>query len=131
VTFDTGRWVAIVDDDESIRRALTRLLRAHGIDVRAFHSARDYLGRARGVPACLCVDWFLNDVMNGFELTALLNAQGVSPPTIFITAQDQSELASVITVNRPIIILRKPLDAPLLLEFVLQHVGGDVSATAS
>jgi FixJ family two-component response regulator len=50
LTFDAGRWVAIVDDDESIRRALGRLLRAHGIEARAFASARDYLSRAQGLP---------------------------------------------------------------------------------
>lgn len=125
LTFDAGRWVAIVDDDESIRRALGRLLRAHGIEARAFASARDYLSRAQGMPACLCVDLFLRDTMNGIELVEQLRAQGIAPPVVFITAQDERELEPMIRDRRLGVVLQKPVDVALLLDLMLEHARAD------
>ena len=130
-TFAGDRWVAIVDDDESIRRALARLLRAHGIETKAFHSARDYLNRAPGTPACICLDLYLRDEMNGFELTELLRARGMLPPIIFITAQDEPELGPVINDRERSTILRKPLDAKLLLDVVMRYASRTVSTGAA
>lgn len=119
-----GKWVAVVDDDVSIGRALGRLLRVHGIDAQTFHSARDYLSRARGTPACLCVDVHLNDVMNGYELTERLRAQGITPPIVFITAQDEPELQAIIKARHHAVVLRKPLDAGVLVDMVIERVRG-------
>ena len=122
------RWVAIVDDDESIRRAFARLLRAHGIEVRTFESASDYLARAQGAPDFLCVDLFLGEGMNGFELAQHLRAQGEPPPIVFLTGHDASEFGPMIgdPQQKPII-LRKPLDARQLLDLVLEHLRNRIS----
>jgi len=117
----TETWVAIVDDDEPIRRALQRLLRAHGINATAFHSARDYLTRAPSAPACICLDVYLHDEMTGLDLAEQLRARGTATPIIFMTGQDRSELAPAIRDAWPGVILRKPLDSDLLLELVRHH----------
>jgi CheY-like chemotaxis protein len=50
-------YVAIVDDDASMREALARLLRIHEINSRSYPSARVFLeGLASGMPDCLIVD---------------------------------------------------------------------------
>jgi CheY-like chemotaxis protein len=75
--------VAIVDDDLSVRRSLSRLLRAAGYPVETFASARDFfewLPTHRA--ACLLLDVRMPE-MTGFELQAQL-----AVPVIFITAYD-------------------------------------------
>lgn len=75
--------VFVVDDDESVRRALTRLIRAAGYRVEAFGCAYAFLERLREVtsPACLVLDVQLPD-LDGLELQRELNAE---LPIIFIT----------------------------------------------
>jgi FixJ family two-component response regulator len=60
--------VAIVDDDASMREALARLLRIHGINSRRYPSARVFLeSLASGMPDCLIVDVNMPE-MTGIEL---------------------------------------------------------------
>ena len=120
-TFDAEPWVAIVDDDELIRRALERLLRAHGINARSFHSACDYLRRAPSVPVCICLDVYLREEMTGLDLAEQLRARGSSAPIIFMTGQDWSELGPAMGSVHPDVVLRKPVDSKLLLELITQH----------
>lgn len=122
-SFLADRWVAIVDDDESIRRALARLLRAHGIESRTFPSAKEYLALgSTAAPACIIVDLHLRDGMNGFELSECLRARGASPPLIFITGQDEQELGFLRAGAPDSTVLRKPFDATLLLGLVNRNV---------
>ncbi len=110
--------VAIVDDDVSVRRALTRLLETAGLRIQSFASAVEFL--ERGLPAkpgCLVLDVHLGG-MSGFELLDRLRAQGQLVPTVLITAHDDP--ATRERAKRcAAAYLRKPLDAPLLLEEIL------------
>ena len=118
-------WVAIVDDDESIRRSLARLFRIHGIPADAFASAEEYLGRASSdEPACLVVDVNLVGV-SGFDLQGRLGANGKTPPMIFMSADEitETQLADRPTPHG---YLTKPLDTKVLLALVRQHVGADM-----
>jgi FixJ family two-component response regulator len=84
-------YVAIVDDDPSIRNALARLLRVHGINSRSYPSARAFLEVLPShMPDCLIVDVNMPD-MNGIELQRELLNCGVSIPTIVITASDDNK----------------------------------------
>ena len=75
--------LVVVDDDEEVRRALRRLLRAMGHTVRIFGSAEEY--EAAPVAAdCLIVDLRLPG-LNGFELMERLRLRGSSTPIVFIT----------------------------------------------
>jgi FixJ family two-component response regulator len=121
----SDRWVAIVDDDESIRRALARLLRVHDIEACAFHSAQDYLTHAPGAPACICLDLFLRGSMNGFELSKHLRASGDSTPIVFMTGQDESERRALVNDGHPGVILRKPVNPELLLQILRELMCND------
>ncbi len=111
----TSPLVAIVDDDVSVRRALTRLLETAGLRIQSFASAVEFL--ERGLPAkprCLVLDVHLGG-MSGFELLECLQAQGQLVPTVLITAHDDP--ATRERAKRcAAAYLRKPLDAPMLLE---------------
>jgi len=77
--------VYIVDDDAGMRRALERLCRVQGHEVRAFDSARPFLDSfAHEGPTCALLDVCLPDV-NGPELHQEMKARGIAVPVVFIT----------------------------------------------
>jgi FixJ family two-component response regulator len=77
--------IFLVDDDDSVRRALARLLRAAGYQVVAFASARDFLERADcQLAACLVLDIRMPG-QSGLDLYESLVNDGYSIPTVFIT----------------------------------------------
>jgi FixJ family two-component response regulator len=89
-------YVAIVDDDASVRQALARLLRVHGINSRNYPSARALLNaltQHTDLPDCLIVDVNMPD-MTGIELQRELLNSGVRIPAIVITASDDREIAA-------------------------------------
>jgi two-component system response regulator FixJ len=119
----TDRWIALVDDDESIRRSFSRALRVRGIEVQTFKSAEDYLDRAHGTPACLCLDLYLGAGMNGFELAEHLRARSIEPPIIFFTGHDARESEPMMRGrHNSLVILRKPFEVQQLLDRVLEHL---------
>jgi FixJ family two-component response regulator len=75
--------VYVVDDDASVRRALTRLVTAAGYEVQAYGSAQDFLANVcvEPVPACVVLDVQLPD-LSGLELQSRLDAR---LPIIFLT----------------------------------------------
>lgn len=114
-------WVAIVDDDDSIRRSLARLFRLNGIAARTYGSAEAYLSRGAGdEPFCLVLDVQLGG-LSGFELQDRLDAQGITPPIIFITALEGITSAELEGRSGPHGYLRKPFEAKTLLALVGQH----------
>ena len=80
---DSASLVFVVDDDDSVRGALARLLRSAGYRVETFGSARAFLDRmpVDACPACLVLDIELPD-LSGLELARELYA---ALPIIFIT----------------------------------------------
>jgi FixJ family two-component response regulator len=78
--------VYVVDDDPSVRRALSNLIRAVGLPVETFASAQDFLGYRRpDAPACLVLDVRLPG-LSGLDLQRELADAGEPIPIIFITA---------------------------------------------
>jgi FixJ family two-component response regulator len=90
----SGYVVAIVDDDASMRGALGRLLRAHGVECRTYPSARAFIETLSScVPHCLIVDVNMPG-MTGLELQQELSRAGFRIPTIVVTANDDERVAS-------------------------------------
>jgi FixJ family two-component response regulator len=78
--------VMIVDDDDSIRRAVRRLMKSFGFVVETFASAEEFLDSDRlNKTSCLILDVHMPG-MNGLELQERLVASNYAIPTIFITA---------------------------------------------
>ena len=78
--------IAIVDDDESFRRATERFVRSLGYAVAAFASAKAFLeSNCLGDTSCLISDVEMPG-MSGFELQRKLIDRGQRLPVIFITA---------------------------------------------
>jgi FixJ family two-component response regulator len=78
--------VMIVDDDDSIRRAVRRLMKSFGIAVETFASAEEFLGSERlEKTSCLILDVHMPG-MDGLQLQQHLVASNHAIPIIFITA---------------------------------------------
>src|SRR6202167_6420332 len=77
--------VYVVDDDISVREALSSLIRSAGLSVRTFASASESLGGLKKErPGCLVLDIQLPDI-NGFELQQRLATDDIQIPIIFLT----------------------------------------------
>jgi len=88
----TCPWIAVVDDDPSVLKALRRLLRTRALHPKTFASAREFLAAlADGVPECLIVDLQMPE-MSGLELHQHLTKNGFEIPTIIITAHDDGDV---------------------------------------
>src|SRR5690349_12314727 len=76
--------IFIVDDDDSLRRALVELLASRGLNAVAFGSAGEYVSAEKpDLPACLILDVELPDI-NGLDLQRQI-AERDHPPIVFIT----------------------------------------------
>src|SRR5688572_5222906 len=77
--------IHVVDDDDSIRTALTRLLRAKGYDTRAYRSAGEFLMSERtAAPGCVVLDVNMPGP-NGLDLHESLTKEENPLPVIFLT----------------------------------------------
>jgi FixJ family two-component response regulator len=86
----TSPWIAIVDDDPSVLKALARLLKARAFEAKTYSSAREFLtALPDGLPECLIVDLQMPD-MTGLELQRYLTRVGIHIPTIVITAHNEA-----------------------------------------
>jgi FixJ family two-component response regulator len=84
-------YVAVVDDDPSLCRSLSRLLRAAGMHAITYESAEAFLADSKQPSFdCLVLDVQLGG-MSGIDLGLWLTAEGGSSPIIFLTAFDDSE----------------------------------------
>jgi FixJ family two-component response regulator len=89
---DAGKGVYIVEDDDSMRKAIERLLNAAGISTAVYSSAEELLAVGPGVgDACVISDMKLPG-MSGLELLAQLRARSWKGPLILITAHDSPTL---------------------------------------
>jgi FixJ family two-component response regulator len=116
------RWVAIVDDDPSVRSALARVLRTAGIAVETYASAHEYLSATlEREPTCLVLDVHLGS-MSGFDLHDRLIASGSRVSVVFITAHDEVSSSELERRAGPDGYLRKPFDGDQLLALVRRVV---------
>jgi len=112
-------WIAIVDDDPSVLKALARLLRARTFEVRTYTSARDFLtALPDGLPECLIVDLQMPG-MTGLELQRHLSRTGVQIPTIVITAHDEAGARERCEAAGASAFLSKPLHDTSLLAAIV------------
>ncbi|WP_045010357.1 response regulator [Bradyrhizobium sp. LTSP849] len=112
-------WIAIVDDDPPVLKALARLLKTRAIEARTYGSARDFLAAlpdatSDALPECLILDLQMPE-MNGLELQRHLNHVGIRIPTIVITAHTDSDMHELCAAAGAEAYLRKPLQDTTLL----------------
>jgi FixJ family two-component response regulator len=108
--------VFVVDDDDSVRMSLKRLLKACGYRVRTFESAEDFLASDRvQTEGCLVLDIRLNG-MSGLDLHDKLASSEANYPVIFITAYEDPQWRERAAEMGAVAYLRKPFDEQPLLD---------------
>jgi len=85
-------YIAVIDDDESLCRSMSRLLRAAHLHPITYPSAEEFLADTKRPKFdCLLLDIQLNG-MSGLELSRRLSAVKDATPVIFITAHNDPEV---------------------------------------
>ena len=110
--------VFVVDDDESVCKALKRLMKSAGIKARSLSSAEDFLNQGcHNVPGCLILDVRMPG-MNGLELQEKLVKSGSIMPIIFMSAHEDALAREQAMKAGAIAFLQKPFEDQQLLDVV-------------
>jgi FixJ family two-component response regulator len=110
--------IHLVDDDEALRRATSRLLDSHGYAVRAFASADEFLAQFDPChEGCLLLDVRMPG-RTGFELQEALIARGVTLPIVFLTGH--AEVSSSVRAMKQgaVDLLEKPVHEADLVQAI-------------
>ena len=107
--------IAVVDDEEPVRKALMRLMRSAGLSVETFASGAEFLKSIETrLPDCVVLDLHMPH-MNGFNVQAQLAHKYAALPVIIITGHDLPEARERAMHGGASAFLRKPvLDRTLL-----------------
>ncbi|MBK7460929.1 MAG: response regulator transcription factor [Betaproteobacteria bacterium] len=123
--------IHIVDDDESVRSAMTRLLTAAGYAVRTYASAGDFLlDPPADTPGCLLLDLRMPGP-SGLDLQDSLARHGVRLPVIFFSGH--GDLATGIRAMKAgaVDFLTKPVESKVLLEAIASALRTDAARRTS
>jgi FixJ family two-component response regulator len=108
--------ISIVDDDDSVRSAVSSLMKSLGYVAHGFDSAEDFLQSPNvNDTSCLIVDVQMPG-MNGLELQRTLIAKGHRIPVIFISALPEERVRAQALSPDAICFLRKPFNAKMLID---------------
>ncbi len=115
--------VAVIDDDESVRKALKRLLRAADLDADTFASGRDFLeSLSAQLPDCIVLDLHMPS-MNGLDVQQELARSGRQLPIVVVTGHDEPQARAQCLSAGASAYLRKPLDDEALLDAIHEAAG--------
>jgi FixJ family two-component response regulator len=114
--------IAVLDDDDSLRRALIRALRIGGFSTVEFARGEEFLKSWQlNPPACLVLDLEMPGA-SGLEILEALQVAKAQFPVIVITAHDAPHLREQSMRRGASAYLRKPIDISVLLEAVTNAV---------
>jgi FixJ family two-component response regulator len=118
--------VYVVDDDESIRTAIGRLLRSAGYHALTFESAEEFLDSTTGaIEGCLVLDIRLPG-MTGLDLQERLASGGAKYSVIFMTAHDNPQWHKRAKEAGALAYLKKPFGDQSLLDAIRIAHGNDL-----
>ena len=119
VTSTTKPLIAIVDDDDSVCRAIKRLVRSLGMEAEAFTSGRDFIELIDAMPSfqpdCLVLDVQMPG-MNGLDVQEQLVSRSSRLPIVFITAHDELGVRERALSAGALAFLLKPFNDELFIE---------------
>ena len=119
--------IALVDDEEPVRRALKRLMVSAGISVESFASGSEFLeSLAERRPDCVVLDLHMPGV-SGFDVQARLAQSRDPPPVVVITGQDTPESRRRVMDGGAAACLRKPMNDHVLLDAIASAIRGNAN----
>jgi FixJ family two-component response regulator len=120
--------IHVVDDDESLRTALLRLLKGSGFEATGYGSTGEFL--LHHLPdrhGCVLLDIYLPGGPSGLELNAVLKDQGIHLPVVFMTGQ--ADVASSVAAMKSgaVDFLEKPITPEALLDAIARALARDAA----
>ncbi|HYJ42702.1 MAG TPA: response regulator [Steroidobacteraceae bacterium] len=117
--------IAVVDDEESVRLALARMLRASSFEVSIYSSGEDFLQSLKTrVPDCAVLD-FQMPGLTGRDVQRALSVAKLSLPIIIVTAHDQPSLREKALADGAVAYFTKPLRRDTLIAALAQAIRRD------
>jgi FixJ family two-component response regulator len=122
--------IFIIDDDASLRKSLSRLLRSAGYTTEAFASAEEFLARDHyGGIGCLLLDVQMPG-LSGMDLQKELNKADYHMPIIFITGHGDIPMSVKAMKDGALDFLTKPFHDKELLQLIEKAIEKDTYARA-
>lgn len=123
---DAKAVVHVIDDDESIRKSLVRLLGAAGFEVRAYTGAGDFLlNRRDDDSGCILMDVNMPGGPSGIELQRVLVQHADALPVVFLTGHGDVGMGVAAMKAGAVDFLTKPVDRDALLGAVNEAIARD------
>jgi FixJ family two-component response regulator len=104
-----GSTIYIVDDDESFRKSLKRLVCTQGYNAEAFASGTEFLSHSITGPGCILLDFRMSG-MTGIELQTRILQAGISLPVIFLSGEADIPVSVSAMKQGAVDFLVKPVD---------------------
>ena len=115
---DSRPLIAIVDDEESVRHAIQRLIISAGFDVVVYGTGREFLDAlATCQPDCVILDLHMPG-MSGFDIQAELWREGHRIPVVVITGHDTPESKARVLEAGAVAYFHKPVKGTVLLDAI-------------
>jgi len=125
VTDDQTPTVFLIDDDLSVRRGLSRLIRLSGFKVETFASAADFLESSdNSGPGCIILDVKMPG-LSGLDLQAEMTRKAYAMPIIFISGHSDVPIAAEAMKEGAVDFLIKPVDRDHLLKAIQTALDND------
>lgn len=119
---DADATVFLVDDEQAVLTAVSRVLRSAGFRTATFASAASFLERyAPGTPGCLVLDVSMPG-MGGLEVQGALAARQIRLPIIFLTGRADVPDAVRAMKHGAVDFLTKPVDDAILIDAVQRAI---------
>ena len=117
--------VFIVDDDPSVLKGLSRLMKSVKLNVETYSSAQEFLDSYNPVqPGCLLIDMRMPGI-SGLELQEILQSRNILIPTIIITGYGEVTDAVQAMKKGAIDFIEKPFNGQYLLDQVHKAIAED------
>lgn len=117
--------IAVVDDEESVRLALARMLRASSFEVSIYKSGEEFLESLKTVvPDCAVLD-FQMPGLTGRDVQRALSVAKLPLPIIIVTAHDQPSLREKVLADGAVAYFTKPLRRDTLIAALDQAIRRD------
>ena len=114
----SNRSIALVEDDDALRRAVANLLASHGLSVSAYASAERFLENAETEQVgCLLLDLRLAR-MSGLDLLKQLRIEGKRIPTVVMTARADDATREACLAAGALALLTKPCPTQVLFQTI-------------
>ena len=117
-TSSKNKNIYIVDDDESVCRALKTLLMTYDFKVKAFNSAKSFFDVVTNDdPGCLLLDIYMPE-MDGWAMQKKIKDSGSKRPVIFISAENPDIVKDRALKAGAVGFFQKPVNGQMLVDLI-------------